>query len=168
VNGIAARGGVAIGNHTTAGRGGDALCRSESAGGRSEDGFEILGPRRDCRGGVGIEERERKDFTPSEAVAIKRAVEPLEKAAAKEKQLAAGERGKEGGRGKTKTLQANALKGKPAPQSRDKVAQATGMDARTLAKAEHVVAAAERDPEKYGKIITLLQGGVAALSPCSP
>jgi hypothetical protein len=32
-----------------------------------------------------------------------------------------------------KTLEANALKGKRAPQSRDKVAQATGKKARTLA-----------------------------------
>jgi hypothetical protein len=60
----------------------------------------------------------------------------LRNAAAKEKQLAAGERGKEGGRGKKKNLEANALKVKRAPQARDKVAQATGMDARTLAKAE--------------------------------
>ncbi len=36
----------------------------------------------------------------------------------------AGERGKEGGRGKKKTLQANALKGKPAPKPACKAALA--------------------------------------------
>jgi ParB-like chromosome segregation protein Spo0J len=46
----------------------------------------------------------RKDFTLSEAVAIKRSLEPLEKAAAKERQKEAGERGKEGGRGKKNPL----------------------------------------------------------------
>ena len=44
----------------------------------------------------------RKDFTLSESVAIKRALEPLEKIAAKERQIAAGEQGKKGGRGKKK------------------------------------------------------------------
>jgi hypothetical protein len=91
------------------------------------------------------ENTERKDFTPSDAVAIKPAVEPLEKKAAEERQLAAGERGKEGGRGKKKNLGANDTKGNRAPRAADKVAKATGMDARTLAKAEAIVAAAERD-----------------------
>ena len=63
-----------------------------------------------------------------------------------ERQIAAGERGKEGGRGKKKTLGANDPKGKRAPRARDKVAKTTGKKARTLAKAEAVVAAAERDP----------------------
>src|SRR6516225_3046749 len=36
----------------------------------------------------------RKDFTPSESVAIKRALEPLEKAAAKERQAASGGKGR--------------------------------------------------------------------------
>src|SRR5262249_8603022 len=39
----------------------------------------------------------RKDFTLSEAVAIKRALEPLEKAAAKERQQKSKGRGKKGG-----------------------------------------------------------------------
>jgi hypothetical protein len=50
----------------------------------------------------------------------------LEEAAAEERQIAAGERGKEGGRGKKKTLVPNGHKGKRAPAARDKVAKATG------------------------------------------
>jgi len=38
-------------------------------------------------------------------------------------------------------------------QSRDKIAKATGKKARTLAKAEAVIAAAEADPEKFGKLV---------------
>jgi hypothetical protein len=50
--------------------------------------------------------------TDDKAVEIKRAIEPVEKAAAKERQITAGERGKEGGRGKKKTPVANDHKGK--------------------------------------------------------
>jgi hypothetical protein len=77
----------------------------------------------------GLATHARKDFTWTEAVAIKREIEPEEKAAAKERQAAAGDRGKEGGRGKKKTLVANTHKGKPAPKARDKAAKATGKKA---------------------------------------
>src|SRR5262249_39793060 len=62
----------------------------------------------------------RKDFTLSEAVAIKRALEPVERAAAKERMLAGkpSENFSGGGKG-------NAL---------DKIAKATGMHRTTLAK----------------------------------
>jgi hypothetical protein len=88
------------------------------------------------------ENTERKDFTWSEAVEIKRALEPLEKAAAKERQ---GER-----TDKLVGKLPTGSKRKPPKRARDKVAKATGMSARTLAKAEAVVAAAEHDPENYG------------------
>jgi|SRR5258707_15476780 hypothetical protein len=55
-----------------------------------------------------------------------------------------------GGQGKKKNPGANDPKVKRAPRARDRVAKATGISARTLAKAEAVVAAAERDPENYG------------------
>jgi hypothetical protein len=76
------------------------------------------GPR---RGGARRVHRERatQDFTLSEAVAIKRALETLEKAAAKARMLA----GKPSG---------NLPKGRAA----DKAAKATGMARRTLEKAE--------------------------------
>jgi N6-adenosine-specific RNA methylase IME4/ParB-like chromosome segregation protein Spo0J len=77
----------------------------------------------------------RKDFTLSEAVAIKRALEPLEKAAAKQRMLA----GKPSG---------NLPKGRAA----DKAAKATGMARRTLEKAEAIVDAADENQERFGKL----------------
>src|SRR6516162_5341540 len=83
----------------------------------------------------------RKDFTLSEAVAIKRALEPIERAAAKERQ----------GTRTDKHLGqvAHSVKGRAA----DKVAKATGMARRTLEKAEAIVAAAEAEPERFGKLL---------------
>ena len=92
------------------------------------------------------ENTHRKDFTLSEAVAIKRALEPLERKAAKERQKAAG---RERGRGKIasgKLPQSNGRAG-------DKAAKATGKARRTLEKAEAVVAAAEREPAKFNKLL---------------
>jgi N6-adenosine-specific RNA methylase IME4/ParB-like chromosome segregation protein Spo0J len=86
----------------------------------------------------------RKDFTLSEAVAIKRALEPLEKAAAKGRQAASGGKGRIAS-GKLPT----AITGRAA----DKAAKATGMARRTLEKAEAVVDAAEAEPEKFGKLL---------------
>ena len=80
----------------------------------------------------------RKDFSPSEAVAIKRALEPLEKEAAKERM-------REGARvGKVST---------PSGKARDKVAAVAGMSGRTLEKAEAIVDAAEAEPERFGKLL---------------
>ena len=83
----------------------------------------------------------RKDFTWSEAVAIKREIEPEEKAAAKERQ------------GTRTDKHSGNLPESSKGQSRDKIAKATGKKARTLAKAEVVMAAAEADPEKFGKLV---------------
>ena len=86
----------------------------------------------------------RKDFTLSEAVAIKREVELSEKVAAKERQR---EGGRRGGQGSGKLPEAS--KGNAA----DKAARATGMARRTLEKAEAIVDAAEAEPEKFGKLL---------------
>jgi hypothetical protein len=83
----------------------------------------------------------RKDFTLSEAVAIKRALEPLEKAAAKARQGTRTDKHP----GKLPT----SSKGRAA----DKAAKATGMARRTLEKAEAIVDAAEAEPEKFGKLL---------------
>jgi ParB/RepB/Spo0J family partition protein len=80
----------------------------------------------------------RKDFTLSEAVAIKRALEPLEKAAAKERMLA--------GKPLEKFSESNG-------RALDKIAKATGMHRTTLAKAEAIVDAAEAEPERFGKLL---------------
>jgi ParB/RepB/Spo0J family partition protein len=90
---------------------------------------------------------ERKDFTPSESVAIWRAILPLERAAAKERQMAAG---KQRGRG---IIASGNLPEPITGEARDKAAKATGRKRRTLEKAEAVVAAAEKDPETFGPMV---------------
>jgi ParB/RepB/Spo0J family partition protein len=77
----------------------------------------------------------RKDFSLSEAVAIKRALEPIERAAAKER-MASPEK----------------FSGQAKGNALDKVAAVVGKHRTTLAKAEAIVEAAEAEPEKYGKL----------------
>ena len=83
----------------------------------------------------------RKDFTLSEAVAIKRALEPLEKVAAKERQ------------GTRTDKHPGKLPTSSQGRAADKAAKATGMARRTLEKAEAIVTAAEADPERFGKLL---------------
>jgi N6-adenosine-specific RNA methylase IME4 len=89
----------------------------------------------------------RKDFTPSEAVAISMALEPMEREAAKERMLA--------GRPSEKFTEGQAM---------DKVASAVGMSRPTLQRAKEVVEAAERDPETFGPIVEKMDktGNVSA------
>ena len=77
----------------------------------------------------------RKDFTLSEAVAIKRALEPLERADAKERQ---GERTDKHLEKFSTSSHGRAL---------DKVANVAGKHRTTIAKAEAIVEAAEVEPE---------------------
>jgi ParB family chromosome partitioning protein len=86
----------------------------------------------------------RKDFALSEAVAIKRALEPMEREAARERQREGGRRGGEG---------SGNLPEASTGRAADKAAKATGMARRTLEKAEAIVDAAEAEPEKYGKLL---------------
>jgi ParB-like chromosome segregation protein Spo0J len=84
------------------------------------------------------ENDQRKDFTLSEAVAIKEAIEPLMAAEAKARQAIGGElKSKAGGK------LPHAAKGK----TRDKVAKYTGKKPTTLRKAEAVIAASKAEPE---------------------
>jgi N6-adenosine-specific RNA methylase IME4 len=87
------------------------------------------------------ENTHRKDFTLSEAVAIKRALEPLEKTAAKERQGTRTDKH----RGKFSTSSSG--------RALDKVATVVGKHRTTIAKAEAVVDAAEAEPEKYGPLL---------------
>ncbi len=82
----------------------------------------------------------RKDFTPSEAVDIKRAIEARLKPAAKARQV----------RGKT----APGRKGGKNQEARsgDKASAFAGKSRRTIAKAEAIVDAAKAEPAKYGKL----------------
>ena len=80
----------------------------------------------------------RKDFVPSEIDAIRRLVEPLEKAAAKERMS-------EGARvGKVST---------PSGKTRDKVGALAGISGRTIEKITAIVEAAEQDPERFEPLV---------------
>jgi N6-adenosine-specific RNA methylase IME4 len=89
----------------------------------------------------------RENFLPSEAVAIKRALEPLERARAQQRRI---EGTKQGGRG-NKKLPANFAYSLPRT-TRERVALYTGMSHASLKKAEEIVEAAEREPGKYGDL----------------
>jgi ParB family chromosome partitioning protein len=108
----------------------------------------------------------RKDFTPSEAVAIAGALEALERPQAKKRQEEGRKAGgKTAGKGRPKDADssgencpqakdagdadrsgANCPQAKDAGRTRDKVASAVGMSGRTLEKAKAVVEAAAADP----------------------
>jgi N6-adenosine-specific RNA methylase IME4 len=83
----------------------------------------------------------RKNFTLSEAVAIKRALEPIEREAAKQRQ---GTRTDKHPENFSTGSQGRAL---------DKISKTTGLHRTTLAKAEAIVDAAETEPEKYGRLL---------------
>lgn len=82
------------------------------------------------------ENTHRKNFTLSEAVAIKRTLEPLERAEAKKRMRA--------GKPSEKFSEGNAL---------DKIAAVVGKHRTTIAKAEAIVDAAEAEPERFGRLL---------------
>jgi N6-adenosine-specific RNA methylase IME4 len=82
----------------------------------------------------------RKSFTPSEMAAVADAIEPLERAKAKERQ--GGRTDKHPGKFPASSM-GNAL---------DKVGKVVGRDRKTLQKARAVCDAAKADPEKFGKL----------------
>jgi N6-adenosine-specific RNA methylase IME4 len=86
---------------------------------------------------------QRKDFTPSEIVALKRALEPKLKEEAQQRQ------------GTRTDIRGNSpdVETAPAGRAADKVAGFVGRDRKTISKAEAVVEAAEAEPEKYGKLV---------------
>ena len=80
----------------------------------------------------------RKDFLPTEMVGIWRAVEPIERAAAKARMS-------EGARvGKIST---------PSGKTRDRIGAALGVSGRTLEKYVEIVEAAEADPDRFGHLL---------------
>jgi len=111
----------------------------------------------------------RKAFTPSEAVAIARVLRPRLEAEAKKRQRQHGGTapGRPASEGEHLAQVAQSvsdgggeLSPAPAPVAKpnkgrvvDKIAKATGKGARTLEKAEAIVAAAEAEPEKFGKLV---------------
>jgi N6-adenosine-specific RNA methylase IME4 len=92
------------------------------------------------------ENAHRKDFLPSEIDAIRRAIEPYEKKAAKERQRQHGNTAP--GRKKHS--------GKVAPsvgRTRDKVSAFAGISGRTLEKIRAIIGAAKREPRKFGPLV---------------
>jgi len=87
----------------------------------------------------------RKDFLPSEIDDIRRAVEPIEQAAARERQRQHG--GTAPGRhsGKISTSDAGKM--------RDKIGKFAGISGRTVEKIAAIMDAAEADPERYGDLV---------------
>ena len=82
----------------------------------------------------------RKDLLPSEIVALKRAVEPLERKAARERQ---------GTRADLGTSATSEGQG----DARDRIARYLGVGRTTIERAEAVVDAAEDEPEEFGHLV---------------
>jgi ParB-like chromosome segregation protein Spo0J len=83
----------------------------------------------------------RKDLLPSEIVALKRAIEPLERREARERQ------------GTRADLYHPATVVDRQGEARDKIAQYLGVGRTTIEHAEAVVEAAEEEPEQYGYLV---------------
>jgi hypothetical protein len=81
----------------------------------------------------------RKDFLPSEIDAIRRAIEPIERAAARARMSAGGKASENFA----------TLLGKAS----DKIGAFAGVSGRTVEKIAKVVQAAEAEPEKFGSLI---------------
>jgi len=85
----------------------------------------------------------RKDLLPSEIVALKRAIEPLERRAARERQ---------GGRADL-CHPATVAECQGAGEARDKIARYLRVGRTTIDRAQAVVEAAEEEPEEYGHLV---------------
>ena len=93
------------------------------------------------------ENAERKDFLPSEIEAIRRALLPLEKAAAKERQR------RHGGTAPGCKKQSGKISRSDDGRVRDKIAGFAGISGRTLEKIQTIVEAAERQPRRFGQLV---------------
>ncbi len=85
----------------------------------------------------------RKDLLPSEIVALKRAIEPLERRAARERQ----------GSRADLCHPATIAECQGAGDARDKIARYLGVGRTTVERAEAIVEAAEEEPEEYGHLV---------------
>ncbi len=83
----------------------------------------------------------RKDLLPSEIVALKRAIEPLERREARARQ------------GIRADLCHPATVAEGQGDARDKIARYLGVGRTTVERAEAVVEAAEEDPDEYGHLV---------------
>jgi N6-adenosine-specific RNA methylase IME4 len=87
----------------------------------------------------------RKDLLPSEIVALKRAIEPLESREARQRQ----------GHKADLCLPATVAEGQRASggETRDKIARYLGVGRTTIERAEAVIEAAEDEPEEFGYLV---------------
>ena len=83
----------------------------------------------------------RKDLLPSEIVALKRAIEPMERREARQRQ------------GSRADLCHPATVAERQGDARDKIARYLGVGRTTIERAEAVVDAAEEEPEEYGYLV---------------
>jgi ParB/RepB/Spo0J family partition protein len=83
----------------------------------------------------------RKDLLPSEIVALKRAIEPLERREARQRQ------------GSRTDLCLPATVAECQGAARDRIARYLGVGKTTIDRAEAVVEAAEEEPEQYGYLV---------------
>lgn len=83
----------------------------------------------------------RKDLLPSEIVALKRAIEPLERREARARQ------------GSRADLCHPATVAEGQGDARDKIARYLGVGRTTIDRAEAVMEAAEEDPDEYGHLV---------------
>lgn len=93
----------------------------------------------------------RKDFTPAEAVSVKRAIEEPLKKQAKERQAKAGPKEGPGKKKSASEKFPEALNGEQG-ETREQIAEVVGISHPTLRKAEEVMEAAEKEPEKFGDL----------------
>jgi N6-adenosine-specific RNA methylase IME4 len=110
--------------------------------GRTEIPATVVDLEEIARGEL-AENVDRKGFLPSEIEAIRRTLEPVEKAAARERQR------EHGGTAPGKHS------GKLSPsekRTRDRIGAFAGVSGKQVEKIAAVVAAAEAEPEKYGKL----------------
>jgi len=105
-----------------------------------QDAIALLRAERD-------ENTERKDFLRTEAVAMAKRLEPLEREAARKRAAQASGQP----RGMKKVSSEN-FSEETKGNASDKVAAAVGLSRTTLTKAKAVVEAAKKDPEQYGPI----------------
>jgi N6-adenosine-specific RNA methylase IME4 len=92
------------------------------------------------------ENAHRKNFLPSEIDAIRRALLPLEKAAAKERQR------RHGGTAPGRKKQSGQIS-RSDGRVRDKIAGFAGISGRTLEKIQTIIEVAERQPRRFGPLI---------------
>lgn len=92
------------------------------------------------------ENRCRKEMTPTELVELGRALEAVERDAARHRQ------------GRPGAERSGKLPEHAKGQTRDRVGDALGVGARTYEKARQVVEAAEADPEVFGDLPDLMDG----------